>query len=74
MPSTEAQRRWNVANRSNTVTHALTLALKGRVENPYRLLAIAVVGMAFYDGLPVHAFWADMADIDAGAMGFRVYA
>lgn len=74
MSSTDSRRRWNMANRSNPVTHALSLALKMRVDDPYRLLAIAVVGLAVHDGQPIDQVWTDLADIDAQAMGVAVSA
>lgn len=69
MPSTT----WYDGVRSTRVTHALSVALKCRVEDPWRLLAIAVVGQAFCDGLPVDQRWVELADINAEAMGILVY-
>ncbi len=70
--SATASANWYDRVRATPVTHALSLALKMHVQDPWRLLAIAVVGQAYCDGEPVWEWWVDLADIDAERMGVQV--
>lgn len=63
---------WYDGVRATKVSHALSIVLKGRVESPYRLLAIAVVGSAYAAHATVSQVWCDWAEIEADAMGVLV--